>query len=174
MSAGGGDTPQPSGWGWGVQVAMKISLSQPKANWTIPCPLAGAGEHKQLWHSPTPDLKPTCTYPHAELLKLMGTHSQVTFPLPSWSKRERPAPYTLQQSSQSPRACTIHTGNTSWLADHGVQGVWCSWAPLDCNNWKDHYWQATPPRALQIQQIETQYHFFLGKKAYLFTLELYP
>lgn len=27
--------------GWGVQVAMKISLSQPKANWTIPCPLAG-------------------------------------------------------------------------------------------------------------------------------------
>ena len=83
---------------------------------------------------------------HGALLKLMGTHSQITVQWLSWSKWESSVPYALQMLSYSQQACTIHTRDTCLSPGHYGQGSWCSWAPQDDKNWKDSSWQATASR----------------------------
>lgn len=55
------------------------------------------------------------------------------------------------------------------LPDPGGKVCWHSWAPQDCNKWRDSYWQANPPKALHRQQTKTQLQSFHEKGLFTYS-----
>lgn len=58
--------------------------------------------------------------------------------------------------------CNPHRGCSLITWPCGKGGLH-SWAPQDCNNWKDSFWQATTLRTLYREQMETHHQSSCGK-----------
>ena len=144
---------------------------------TLPCPLVGAGECQEQWHSHVPILKSVHmhrnTHSPATLLKPTGVYGQDIFPaillklLSISCLIHSPAAYKNQQTH------VIHTG-----IPHDHLALWprelVFQHPQDFTNQKESFWQATIPRALNTQQTKYNPSLYVEKKPYLLSLDLYP